>query len=293
MHKLDNTWVRWCEYFAARSSRPAPRILPDDSRLTKVPASVARSLAIFQLGESGGGSVIEQARRSRIPGIDANYAEAMALFVAEEHRHAELLASCVRALRGKLIRNNWAARLFLFGRRLIGLRLKVMVLLAAEVIGICYYQLLSVRLPDGELRDVLAEISADEKAHLRFHCDFLQRQVGNALRRTVFVCSWRLLVIAAALVVMADHRSALRDLGISRRSAWQRSMRNCRVAERRILRSVARHRDSGLASGYMSVSVHAPNTLTERPSRATDAVRIPVISSMTKLKARPPSMPCR
>ena len=185
------TWRHWHAFFAARSARPAPRILSDDAQLERVPASVARSLAIFQLGESGGGSIVEQARHSRIPEIDHDYAEAMALFVAEEHRHAELLACCVRALRGKLIRQNWTARLFVFGRRLVGLRLKVMVLLAAEVVGICYYNLLSGHLPAGELSDVLAEITADEKEHLRFHCDFLQRQVKSRAQRVLFTIAWR------------------------------------------------------------------------------------------------------
>lgn len=238
MHVSDGTWRHWRDFFAARSSRPAPRILADDERLMRVPASVARSLAIFQLGESGGGSVIGQARRSRIREIDESYADAMALFVAEEHRHAELLACCVRALRGELIRSNWTARLFVFGRRLIGLRLKIMVLLAAEVVGICYYQLLSRSLPAGEVRAILGEITRDEKAHLRFHCEFLQSQVRNRLQRALFVGAWRLLMLAAALVVMADHRVALRDLGISRRAAWRRWIGYCRIAEKRILRLV-------------------------------------------------------
>lgn len=287
------TWRHWHAVFASRSSRPAPRILANDARLEGVPASVARSLAIFQLGESGGGTIVEQARRSRIPEIDHDYAGAMALFVAEEHRHAELLACCVRALRGRLIRRNWTARLFVFGRRLVGLRLKVMVLLAAEVVGICYYYLLSRHLPAGELSDVLAEITADEKEHLSFHCDFLRCQVKGPLQRVVFTIVWRSLTFVAAAAVLADHRAALNDLGIGGRVAWRRWLRISRVAERRVLRPVPPLRDRPVAANYMSESVQAPNTLTEIPSRAMDAVRIPVISSMTKLKARPPSIPCR
>jgi hypothetical protein len=264
----DGTWRHWHTFFAARSLRPAPRILADDARLEQVPPSVARSLAIFQLGESGGGTIVEQARRSLIPEIDHDYAGAMALFVAEEHRHAELLASCVRALRGRLIRRNWTARLFVFGRRLIGLRLKVMVLLAAEVVGICYYHLLSRHLPAGELRDVLAEITIDEKAHLRFHCDFLQRQVQSPMRQAVFAIAWRLLMFVAAVAVLADHRSALRDLGIDKRAAWRRWMRFSRVAERRVLRPLSPSRDRDIAPGHISMSVPGPSLLAEMPSLA-------------------------
>lgn len=231
MVERHGNWRGWREFFAARSARAEPRILADDPQLASIPKSVARSLAIFQLGESGGGTVIEQARASRIDGVDEHYAEAMALFVAEEHRHAELLACCVRALRGKLIRKNWTARLFVFGRRLIGLRLKVMVLLAAEVVGICYYHLLSSGLPDGGLKKLLAEIVADEKSHLQFHCCFLRNQVQSQLDRLVFVVTWRLLMFAAAVVVLIDHRHALRDLGISPKTAWRRWMVYSRTAE--------------------------------------------------------------
>jgi len=231
MVERHGNWRGWKDYFAARSARPEPRILADDPQLASVPKSVARSLAIFQLGESGGGTVIEQARNCKINGIDENYAEAMALFVAEEHRHAELLACCVRALRGKLIRSNWTARLFVFGRRLIGLRLKVMVLLAAEVVGICYYHLLSSRLPDGGLKSLLTEIVADEKSHLQFHCCFLRTQVHGQSDRIVFVVTWRVLMLAAAVVVLFDHRHALRDIGVTPSVAWHRWMVYSRTAE--------------------------------------------------------------
>jgi len=231
MVERQGNWRGWKDFFAARSARPAPQILADDPQLASIPKSVARSLAIFQLGESGGGTVIEQARKSTNSGVDEHYAEAMALFVAEEHRHAELLACCVRALRGKLIRKNWTARLFVFGRRLIGLRLKVMVLLAAEVVGICYYHLLSSRLPDGGLKKVLTEIVADEKSHLQFHCCFLRIQVRDQFDRLVFILTWRLLMFAAAVVVLIDHRRALRDLGISPGTAWRRWTLYSRTAE--------------------------------------------------------------
>ena len=230
-------WRGWRDFFAARAARPAPQILDDEPRLASIPKSVARSLAVFQLGESGGGTVIGQARDSDLPGVDKHYAEAMGLFVAEEHRHAELLACCVRALRGELIRKNWTAGLFVFGRRLLGLRLKVMVLLAAEVVGICYYHLLSANLPKSGMKSLLQEIVEDEKAHLKFHCCFLQTQTRNEVQRVIFTVAWRALMLAAAVVVLVDHRKALRDLGIPPRVAWNRWMVYSRVAENLVCQS--------------------------------------------------------
>ncbi|MDH3408285.1 MAG: glycosyl transferase, partial [Gammaproteobacteria bacterium] len=94
MQSHGRTWSEWRQFFESRRKRPLP--VPDGASASKdLPRSFAESLAIFQLGESGGGTIIEQARASQLPGIDADYAEAMALFVREENRHADILALCV------------------------------------------------------------------------------------------------------------------------------------------------------------------------------------------------------
>ena len=85
MRAVDTDRKAWREFFANRSERPLPP-LEKHARYAELPSSLARSLAIFQLGESGGGTIIDQARSSRLPQIDAYYAESMALFVREEHR---------------------------------------------------------------------------------------------------------------------------------------------------------------------------------------------------------------
>lgn len=224
-------WRTWRDFFAARSGRPLPA-LTDPQDYSGVPASVARSLAIFQLGESGGGTIVSEVRHSRIESAGEYYADAMELFVKEEHRHAEILAICVRNLGGKLIHRNWTANLFVFARRLIGLRLKVTVLLVAEVVGLCYYHLLSTRLPPGRLRSLLAQLVDDERSHLKFHCTFLRAEAGSLWRRLLFSAVWRALMVAAALVVLIDHRAALRDLGIPVHIVWRRWMVCSRLAER-------------------------------------------------------------
>lgn len=231
MHSENIDWQKWHLFFARRSERQLPGLKTSED-YSNIPASVARSLAIFQLGESGGGTVIEQARRSTIPGVDEHYADAMQYFVDEEHRHAEILAICVRNLHGSLIRTNWTAKLFVWGRRLIGLRLKVLVLLAAEIVGLCYYRLIASRLPPSRLQSMLAQIVDDERAHLHFHCDFLRGQTQVAWRRTLFLVAWRLTMIAAAVVVLIDHRRALRDLDLPMETVWRRWNTYSRYAER-------------------------------------------------------------
>ncbi len=240
MSRQHNTWKEWADVFRSRSERPLPP-LEVDADYSQMPASLARSLAIFQLGESGGGTVIRQARRSNLPNIDRNYGEAMAWFVAEEHRHANLLGMCVRLLGGELIKENWTAKLFVFGRRLVGLRLKVLVLLAAEVVGLVYYNLLARRLTSCNLRERLLEIVEDERSHLYFHCDFLRSQTGSRARRWVFRIAWRAVISAAALVVAFDHRHAIRDLGIGFSTVIERWANFARLAEALVISDSPEH----------------------------------------------------
>ena len=211
-NKYSN-WEHWAKFFVQRSNRALPA-LEQDMDYSALPASLAHSLAIFQLGESGGGTIIRQSLHANLDSIDEYYAAAMALFVEEEHRHANILAMCVRLLGGTVIRNNWTAGLFVFARRLIGLRLKVLVLLAAEVVGLCYYHLLAVHLPPSRLRSQLLEIVEDERAHLIFHCDFLRSQTHRRWQKRAFVLVWRTVMSCAAIVVAIDHRRAIRDLDI-------------------------------------------------------------------------------
>ena len=65
MGQRIRSWQQWVDFFSARADRPLPE-LPRRTAPRSIPASVAKSLAIFQLGESGGGTIIEQARNSRI-----------------------------------------------------------------------------------------------------------------------------------------------------------------------------------------------------------------------------------
>jgi len=230
----DSRWRVWREFFEQRRNRALPSLNPRVD-YGMLPRSLARSLAVFQLGESGGGTIIEQARRSRLPEVDAEYTQAVEFFVEEEHRHANILAMCVRLMHGELIQTNWTARLFVLGRRLIGLRLKVLVLLAAEVVGICYYAAIAERIPPGRMQRWLLELVDDERAHLDFHCAFLKAHTHGAWKQRLFMVTWRTVIWAAAITVMIDHREMLRDLQIAPRALWRRWMNIAAQAEALVL----------------------------------------------------------
>ena len=112
------SWSRWFAHFADSRDRPPPLVPPD---LREIPpelrAPLAASLAKFQRGESGEGRIAHQIDRVALYGIDDDYRGALKLFVAEEGRHARILAQLVRALGGRLLLHDWTDRLFVVARR--------------------------------------------------------------------------------------------------------------------------------------------------------------------------------
>ncbi|MFT5680401.1 MAG: hypothetical protein ACI8RZ_001307 [Myxococcota bacterium] len=206
-------WSSWLSHFTTSARRP----LPDLSAMPMLPdgagKALAASLAIFQLGESGEGRIAHQIDHTELSGIDDDYRAALKLFVAEEGRHARILGRMVRAMGGELLEKSWTEAVFRHGRRMMGVRLKLLVLLAAEVIAIVFYGALTPSLPHGPLRAALEEITADEDHHLQFHAQFFATQTTTALSRTVFRILWWAGASAACLAVAWDHRATMRLLG--------------------------------------------------------------------------------
>jgi hypothetical protein len=206
-------WSSWRRHFESNAARPVPAV--DGSG---VPGDwvrpLVRSLAIFQAGESGEGRIAREIDRVGLPGIDDDYRAALKLFVREEGRHAKILATAVRALGGELRRKQWSERLFVGGRRLLGVRLKLLVLLAAEVVGIGLYGALAERLGTCSIGQALRELCDDEAMHLEFHCEFFRTQTASRWRRGVFSGVWWAVAAAACATVLVDHRATLRALGV-------------------------------------------------------------------------------
>jgi hypothetical protein len=202
-----NAFAPWKEHFERNALRPLPPVRAPTLSAEKNVA-LAQSLARFALGESGEGRIAHEIDSVCLPGVDADYRAALKLFVAEEGRHARILGKMVNALGGQLLARSWTQGLFIVARRAMGVRFKLLVLLAAEVIGIGFYGLLSGVLPEGETSLALAQICGDEEMHLKFHCQFLGAQ------RTVLQLLWWPLGTAAVLAVLWDHRHTLKTFEV-------------------------------------------------------------------------------
>jgi len=233
---MPSPWSPWLSHFDATALRPRPEVPGPPPGLDAIRrAMLARSLAVFQLGESGEGRIAREIDHCRLPGVDDTYRSALRRFVAEEGRHGRILADLVRALGGSVLRRTWTDALFTRARRLLGVRLKLVVLLSAEVVGITFYGLLAARLEPSPFRRALEQICGDEVHHLAFHGDFFRLQVRTAPRRLAFRGLWWVVALAAVGTVALDHRRTLRAFGVAPGALWRSALSRIREADQVVL----------------------------------------------------------
>jgi hypothetical protein len=227
--------ARWQAEFEARAGQHArlravavPRF---DARVVR---DLRKSLAVFQLGESGDGTHLLEAANLSMAGDQ--YLSALKHFVAEEQEHARILAVVLEALDGPLLSQHWSDRIFVLARRARSLVTEVLVLLVAEVVALTYYSTLRDGLASGELREVFAQIHDDEVVHVDFHCDTLPQHLNrfSGPTRSIVRVGWSTLVTGAAIGVAISHGAALRSMGTSRHDFVRRVLHDRDEVARRL-----------------------------------------------------------
>jgi len=204
---------------AAKAGRPRPHVpahidgIPDALR-----GPLVALLQRFQLGEAGEGRVAGEARATRDPAFDDALREATTLYVREEGRHAAILARVLAALGAPTLTRATAEVLFRRGRRLLGLRTKMLVIACAEVVGVAVYARVRDGAPCPALSHAVDDILSDELTHLDFQSLLFARIVATHGRLApvagpAIAVAFAAVLAAATLLVAAQHRVALRRLG--------------------------------------------------------------------------------
>lgn len=218
--------------------------LPDSAR-----EHVARSLAIFQLGESGTGSRLRRYAREVAPLENfRGYQRAIDLFICEEQAHSRLLARLVQHLGGTLLEKQWTNSVFRRFRFLVNLEFAIQVLLTAELIAEVYYGTLYLRVPDAGVQSACRQILRDEMRHLDFQRQFLAERVVTfgPVGRYLWQAQFRVIHAITSRVVAWDHRHCLKAIGMTVGAFAER----CDEARERFdKRLVRRVQDLGLKVG--------------------------------------------
>ena len=200
---------------------------------------LAKSLAVFQLGESGGGTRLRRWAESE----PETYQLAVELFIAEEQRHADLLERVVTYLGGELRTKQWTNSVFRGLRSAIGLEFNIQILLTAELIAEAFYGLLHTEVDDPVIKSVCGKIVRDEVQHIAFHVDFYRHR-HRIERRSPFlvgIWTWQFRAVFALVqqVVWWDHGEALQSIGVTRRHFLRRSWGACESFLQRVNRGLA------------------------------------------------------
>ncbi len=118
-----------------------------------------RSLQRFQVGETGDGKHLRKYANGT---GDQAYISCIDMFVKEEQEHARLLAKVIESMHGKLLQWHWTDFVFVLLRRLLGLKTEILILFVAEIIGKCFYEIVSKNCGDEHLSKLFAQIVRDE-----------------------------------------------------------------------------------------------------------------------------------
>ncbi len=207
-------WLNHFEYHAEHPRRvPAgvsDVLKPQERRL------IARSVAVFQLGEQSEGKALLRTARRYAEKHDATpLVRIVELFVREEQRHATLLRAFMEDHAIAPKQTDWTDFVFCCLRRLGGLELRLHVFIAAELIASVFYRALEVTTGCQRLKILCRILVADALAHIG-----LQSQLLLALRarkplpvRAAVRFLHRAFFATTASVVYLTHRSVLRAAG--------------------------------------------------------------------------------
>lgn len=209
-------WLNHFEYHAAQpravAEAPESGLTADERRL------IARSLAIFQLGEQSDGSgLLAAARRFATARNAEPLPRIVELFIREEQRHAALLLEFMSKHDIAARRHHWTDAVFRFARRLAGFELYLNVLVTAELVGNVYYRALESATGCRRLKLLCRTLLADELAHVGFESELILvlRSRRSAALQSLARLAHRTFFRITSSVVWLTHRALLRDAGYS------------------------------------------------------------------------------
>lgn len=218
---MHETSKRWRSYFESNATRKA-ELIPENYTPSVPPqlhGALLRTIKRLHLGECGEGRIVLEAYRSADPSLDEAMRRCIDLYIHEEHRHAVEVESIIRSLGGEPLDGHWSSKLFSKGRRVLGLRTKMITMAAAEVVGVEAYQLIVRYANDPKIVEIARRIASEESGHLRFQSEWFARALETSTRpgyRIAFGAWYSLIQVVAVALFIADHGPLLKRIGVRR-----------------------------------------------------------------------------
>lgn len=198
---------------------------------------VARSVAIFQRGESSEGHTLRRQAQLRVAETGfTDYPEALDCLIREENQHADWLGHFLDLHHLPRLHSHPSDSLFRRARHLGGLELSLTLLRTAEVIAVPYYRALMQASRSEVLRAICRQILKDEARHLRFQQQALQAFLSKrpGWFRAGIRATGHLAMGAAVLLVFFGHRPVWQASGIGLWRLYQRCRQISAVYETKV-----------------------------------------------------------
>ena len=220
------TTAEWVAYFRANAAKDWPVLWDNGAEVTAEELhAIARSLQAWQLGETSEGRHLRAAAARYAERVgDADYPEAIDLFIREEQRHGEMLGRFLDLAGPGRVQADWGDYLFRAARYCVtDMETWTTPVIMVETLATVYYNAIRLATSSPILRTICTRILADEVPHVRFQCERLAELLRDrprfAFRLTMGL--QRLGFLAVVLLVWLGHRRALRAGGYGWRRYWR------------------------------------------------------------------------
>jgi hypothetical protein len=232
---------------------------------------IVRSLKAWQLGETSDGAhlLLAATRYAEAVG-DAEYPDAVRLFIAEEQKHGRYLGRYLDLIGEPRLTRNWGDTLF---RRVryhnASMELWTLAVITVESAAQVFYRAMRDATSCALLREICTDILVDEVAHIVFQKERLhiifQHKTPSAKRLSCHVYS--IFFDCVGLVVWVAHRRLFRAGGVPL-VPYLRKMRAKRrhVIGRAVLFGVADRRPSRAGESTSHAVVREPAERLRRPA---------------------------
>src|SRR5258708_21967901 len=126
----------------------------------------------------------------------------------------------------RMDQSHWSVICFVCLRRLLGVVMELLILVVEGVTAQVSYKPLLDGTADAVLRSVFAQILHDEHGHVAFHCAYLRQAFArlSPLTRWLISKNWSLLSMFVCLIVICDHHTVFRTIGVTPRTCWRDCM---------------------------------------------------------------------
>jgi len=212
----------WTRYFAGNSKIKrvdwtiSPQISGEES------AKILKSLQAWQLGETSEGEHLLHAAKKYSKAInDAEYPEAVKLFIKEEQKHGNNLGRYLDLIEAPRIKKDWGDSLF---RRIryfnTNMELWTIAVITVESAAQIFYQALKDATKCKLLKQICTDILIDEAAHITFQRErlYIIFNQKNFFSKWVAYYAYSCFFISTSLVVWFAHKKLFKA---GRLSFWR------------------------------------------------------------------------